>query len=237
MSKLGVNVDHVATIREARKIDYPDPVSAALLCETAGADSIVCHLREDRRHIHERDLYKLKDLLSIKLNLEMAASEEIIRIALKARPEQVTLVPERRRELTTEGGLDARRYARRLREVGRRMEKKGIGMSLFIDPDKRQIKAARQTGARMIELHTGAYANAKNKNSLEKEYRVLRDSAQFAKKIGFLVFAGHGLNYDNTARLRKISEIEEYNIGHAIVARSIFVGIEKATREMRALVR
>ncbi len=237
MSKLGVNVDHVATVREARKIDYPDPVSAAVLCEGAGADSVVCHLREDRRHIQERDLYRLKDALSIKLNLEMAASEEIIRIALKVRPGQITLVPERRRELTTEGGLDARRHTRRLREVLRRMGKKGICGSLFIDPDKRQIKAARDTGARMVELHTGAYANAKNKKVSDKEYRVLKDSAQFAKKIGFEVFAGHGLNYNNTARLRKISEIEEYNIGHSIVARSIFVGIEKAVREMKALVK
>lgn len=236
MSKLGVNVDHVATIRETRKIDYPDPVEAALISEKAGADSIVCHLREDRRHIQDKDLYKLKKRLKIKLNLEMAAREEIIAIALDVKPDQVTLVPEKRKELTTEGGLDVLSEEKALEKVLRRMANSGIEASLFIEPDRRQIKASAGIGCRMIELHTGSYANAKNKEGLKREFLNLKETAVFAKRLGLKVFAGHGLNYENTHILREIPEIEEYNIGHSIIARAIFVGLEKAVREMKELV-
>ncbi|MBL7155516.1 MAG: pyridoxine 5'-phosphate synthase [Candidatus Omnitrophica bacterium] len=237
MSRLGVNIDHVATIREARKIDYPDPVEAARICEKAGADSIVCHLREDRRHIQDHDLRTLKKVVKTKLNLEMGASKEIVDIALRVRPDQVTLVPEKRKELTTEGGLDVLSQKKKLKAVLKKIQKKGIGVSLFVDPDIKQLKASRQIGASMIELHTGSYANAKNKKVLKKEYVILKKSARFAKKIGLNVFAGHGLNYKNTRRLRNIREIEEYNIGHSIVARSIFVGLKNAVKEMKAIVR
>ncbi|MGB2705924.1 MAG: pyridoxine 5'-phosphate synthase [Candidatus Omnitrophota bacterium] len=237
MPGLGVNIDHVATIREARKIDYPDPVEAALLCQSAGADSIVCHLREDRRHIQDRDLYRLKEVLSVKLNLEMAAQDEIVGIALDVKPCQATLVPEKRRELTTEGGLDVYSRRGRVKRVLRKMEKAGIGVSLFIDPDKRQIKASREAGARMVELHTGEYANARNKKEVKREFAALKNAAAFAEKIGLEVFAGHGLHYKNTKPLTKIREIKEYNIGHSIVARAVFVGLRRAVKEMKALIR
>jgi len=235
--RLGVNIDHVATIREARKIDYPDPLEAALVCQRAGADSIVCHLREDRRHIHDSDLCRLKKTLAVKLNLEMAASDEIIGIALDVKPCRVTLVPEKRKELTTESGLDVYSQKSRIKKVLKKMEKAGIGASLFIDPAKRQIKASLASGARMIELHTGKYANARNKKEAKSEFTVLKEAVRFAKKIGLEVFAGHGLNYKNTKPLTKIKEIEEYNIGHSIVARAVFVGLRRAVKEMKALLR
>ncbi len=237
MPKLGVNIDHVATIREARKIDYPDPVEAALLCQSAGADSIVCHLREDRRHIQDKDLYRLKEALSVKLNLEMACSDEIIEIAADVKPCQVTLVPEKRRELTTEGGLDVHSLKSRVKKTLRRMEKSDIVASLFIDPDARQIKAAQRAGARIIELHTGEYANAKNKKAAKREFAALEKASALAEKIGLLVFAGHGLNYKNTKPLTKITEIAEYNIGHSIIARAVFIGLQRAVKEMKALLR
>lgn len=236
MSKLGVNIDHVATIREARKIDYPDPVEAALLCQAEGADSVVCHLREDRRHIQTRDLYRLKRAVKVKLNLEMAMSKKIVNIAIDVKPDQVTLVPEKRRELTTEGGLDVASQKSRVGKILQKMQKSGIKTSLFIDPDTRQIRAAREIGAGMIELHTGRYANAQNKRERKKEYNSLKNSALVAKKIGLKVFAGHGLNYKNTKPLTRIKEIEEYNIGHSVVARAVFVGLAEAVKEMKALV-
>ncbi len=235
MILLGVNIDHVATIREARKIDYPDPVEAALSCEKAGADSIVCHLREDRRHIQDRDLYELKKNVNVKLNLEMAMAEEIINIALRVKPDQVTFVPERRRELTTEGGLDVVSAKKSVKRTVEAMQKNGIAVSLFVDPDREQIEASRETGAKMIEIHTGCYANAKSRREVERQYRKLDSAAKFAKKLGLRVFAGHGLNYGNVRPLKRIKEFEEYNIGHSIVARSIFVGLEKAVREMKKL--
>ncbi len=237
MPRLGVNIDHVATIREARKINYPDPVEAALLCQAAGADAIVCHLREDRRHIQDRDLCRLKKVVTVKLNLEMAMSEEIVDIALDVKPDQVTLVPEKRAELTTEGGLDILSRKNRVKKVLQKMKRKGIEASLFIDPDMRQIRASREIGAGMIELHTGRYANAQNKKDLKREYQSLKNSSKFAKSIGLKVFAGHGLNYKNIKPLRNIKEIEEYNIGHSIVAHAVFVGLEKAIKEMKALVK
>ena len=236
MPELGVNVDHVATIREARKIAFPDPVKAALISQAAGADSIVCHLREDRRHIQDHDLRKLKKTLKVKLNLEMAMSKEIVDIALRVRPDQVTFVPEKRRELTTEGGLDVCAKKSKVKNVIKKMERAGIGVSLFVDPNPRQIAASWKAGARLIELHTGRYADAKTRNARRKEFRALKNSARFAKKIGLKVFAGHGLNYENTKPLKSISEIEEYNIGHSIVARAVFAGLGKAVREMKRLV-
>ncbi|NQU95453.1 MAG: pyridoxine 5'-phosphate synthase [Candidatus Omnitrophica bacterium] len=236
MSELGVNIDHVATIREARKIDYPNPVEAALLCQRFGADSIVCHLREDRRHIQDKDLRELKKAIKVKLNLEMAMSEEIVNIALLVKPDQITLVPEKRRELTTEGGLDVLARAKRITSVLKKMKKHNIKVSLFIDPDEKQIKAAMKSGVEMIELHTGCYANARNKKEKKREFDLLRTSALFAKRIGLKVFAGHGLHYKNIAPLRKIKEIEEYNIGHSIIARAVFVGLGAAVKEMKALV-
>ena len=235
MPDLGINIDHVATIREARKIDYPDPVKAALICVKAGADSVVCHLREDRRHIQDRDLRQLKKAVKVKLNLEMAMSKEIVRIALKVRPDQITLVPEKRRELTTEGGLDVVAQKSKIKSAAKEMKRRGIKVSLFIDPVKKQISAAKSLGVDMIELHTGCYANAKSKKAIQKEYNALKESAKFAKKIGLKVFAGHGLNYKNTKPLTKIKEIEEYNIGHSIIARSVFTGLGKAVEEMKAL--
>ena len=236
MAQLGVNIDHVATIRQARKIDYPSPVRAALMCQDAGADSIVCHLREDRRHIQDEDLYNLKRLIRVKLNLEMAMAPEIVDIAIKVKPDQVTFVPEKRRELTTEGGLDVVSYARKAKRVFNKMQAQGIKVSFFIDPIIRQIRKVKEIGAESIELHTGRYALAKNKKKLKDEYLLLKKSAEFAKSIGLNVFAGHGLNYKNTSDLRSIKEITEYNIGHSIVARSIFVGIKGAVREMKAIV-
>lgn len=237
MPELGVNIDHVATIREARKIGYPDPVEAAKICQGCGADSIVCHLREDRRHIQDRDLFRLKKAVKVKLNLEIAMSEEIVNIALRVKPDQITLVPEKRMELTTEGGLDVCSEKSRVKKVIGKMEKRGIRASLFIDPDTRQIKAAKATGAKMIEIHTGKYADARGKEAKKREYNKIKKCAEFAKKLGLSVFAGHGLNYKNTKPLTKIREIEEYNIGHSIIARSVFVGIGRAVREMKALVR
>ena len=235
--ELGVNIDHVATIREARKIDYPDPVAAATLAIKGGADSIVCHLREDRRHIKDDDLYRIRRAVSKKVNLEMAVSEEIISIALDVKPDQVTFVPEKREELTTEGGLDVISNIARVSKATERMAKAGIKTSFFIEPVVDQARAAKDAGADMVEFHTGLYANAKDKASIEKEIKALKDSSRFALSIGLKVFAGHGLNYGNTKPLIAINEIEEYNIGHSIVARSVFVGMEQAVKEMKDLLR
>ncbi|MFH1593788.1 MAG: pyridoxine 5'-phosphate synthase [Candidatus Omnitrophota bacterium] len=236
MPKLGINIDHVATIRQARGIDYPDPVEAASVCQAAGADSIVCHLREDRRHIQDKDLFRLKKDVKVKLNLEMAMSKEIIDIALDVKPDQVTLVPERREELTTEGGLDVFSQKDRVKKVLKRMKSAGIGLSLFIDPDIRQVEVSRDIGATMIELHTGSYAGARCRTEADREYLLLQRCSRLAMKLGLKVFAGHGLHYSNTKRLCKIKEIEEYNIGHSIIARSVFVGLAKAVKEMRAII-
>ena len=236
MPELGVNIDHIATIREARKTPYPDPVEAALMCERAGADSIVCHLREDRRHIQDRDLFRLKDLVKVKLNLEMALSEEIISIALKIKPNQITLVPEKREELTTEGGLDVVSQAKRIASTIKLMKKSGIEVSLFVDPKKDQIKASKDVGVSLIEIHTGEYANA-NEKDIEKEYNIIKESSAYGESLGLQVFAGHGLNYKNIKHLLEIPEIKEYNIGHSIVARSFFVGIEKAVKEMKDIIK
>lgn len=234
--KLGVNIDHVATLREARKIDIPDPLEAALICEEAGADSIVCHLREDRRHIHDKDLYRLKKVIKKKLNLEMSTSKEIVNIACNVKPDQATLVPERREELTTEGGLNVIERFSRIKRVVKQLTNSGINVSLFIDPDLEQISATLDTGVGMVELHTGCYANAKIQKIKLRKLRQLATAAEFGKKLGLKIFAGHGLNYKNVKSVSKIPEIEELNIGHSIIARSVFVGIDKAVREMKDLI-
>jgi pyridoxine 5-phosphate synthase len=237
MPKLGVNIDHVATLRELRKGIEPEPVFAALVCETAGADSIVAHLREDRRHIRERDLYILKKVIKTKLNLEMSTSNEIVEIACNLRPDQATLVPEKRQELTTEGGLDVLSNFKKVKRVVQRLEKQGVMVSLFIDPNKKQIDASEKIGVRMIELHTGRYADAKDEKKQERYFKELKNAVSYAAKKDLIVNAGHGLNYYNVSRVAKIKEIEELNIGYSIICRSILIGLERAVREMKMLIR
>jgi pyridoxine 5-phosphate synthase len=235
--RLSINVDHVATLRQARGGAEPDPVTAAHICELAGADGIVCHLREDRRHINDRDLRLLRETIKTKLDLEMAATEEIIAIAIDTRPELVTLVPERRQELTTEGGLDVRGHKHYLRDVVTELQRHTIEVSLFVDPVRDQIEAARDVGADKVEIHTGEYANARNERDLIKTIDSIRQAAILASQLGLVVHAGHGLNYLNIGRIRDIPEIHEVSIGHAILSRAIFVGLDRAVREMLALVR
>ena len=234
--RLGVNIDHVATLREARGSLEPEPLFAALLAEAGGADAIVVHLREDRRHIKDKDLYLLKEIVRIRLNLEMSISPEIVEVALKVKPDQATLVPEKRAELTTEGGLDVLSNQGKIKRVVRKLAKAGIETSLFIDPFKRQIIAAQKTGARMIELHTGCFANAASKAKEDEYFRGLKAAVIFAKKLKLRVFAGHGLNYNNVSRIAGIKDIEELNIGHSIISRAVFVGLGKAVREMKDLI-
>ncbi len=235
MIRLAVNVDHVATLREARGISEPDPVLAAGICELAGAEGIVVHLREDRRHIQDRDVKLLRQTVKTKLNLEMGAAEEIIEFALKLKPDMVTLVPEKRKELTTEGGLNVAGQKKKLAGVIARMRDAGIPVSLFIDPDTRQIRASRDIGATYVEIHTGRYSDAVNEKELEQEYELIAESATEAYEAGLRVNAGHGLNYVNTPRIALLETIEELSIGHAIMARAIFVGLDQAVREMLAL--
>jgi pyridoxine 5-phosphate synthase len=234
--RLAVNVDHVATVRQARKINEPDPVIAAGLAELAGAEGIIVHLREDRRHIQDRDLLVLKETVKTKLNLEMAAAEEIIRIALKVHPHMVTLVPEKRQELTTEGGLDVRRQQKGLRETIKRLHKGKMAVSLFVDADPAQIRAAQEAGADIIELHTGHYADAKNEKEALQLFERIVIGAQLGVQLGLKVSAGHGLNYINIKQFQGLEEIEEYSIGHSIIARAVYVGLDQAVREMVALV-
>ena len=234
--KLGVNIDHVATLREVRHGIEPEPVFAALICQAQGADSIVVHLREDRRHIKERDLYILKEVVKIKLNLEMSVAEDIVEIACKVRPDQATLVPERRQEITTEGGLDVVSNFKKIKQALDKLERKGIAVSLFIDPDKKQIDATKKLGIGMIELHTGRYAEAKNKKEQNRYFRELETVVNYARSKDLHVFAGHGLNYYNVARVAKIKDIEELNIGYSIVCRAVLVGLERAIKEMKMLI-
>lgn len=236
MVKLGVNIDHVATLREVRKAIEPEPVFAALLCEASGADSIVAHLREDRRHIQDKDLYLLKAAVKTKLNLEMSVAGDIVDIACKVKPDQATLVPEKRQEITTEGGLDVVTNFKKIKPVLARLEKQGIEASLFIDPDKKQIDAAKKAGAGIIELHTGRYAEAKGERGQDKYFKELEVALTYAKSKGLRVNAGHGLNYYNVARVAKMKDLEELNIGYAIVCRAVLVGLERAVKEMRALI-
>lgn len=235
--RLCINIDHVATLREARGGAEPDPVTAAHVCELAGADGIVCHLREDRRHINDRDLRLLRDTVKTKLDLEMAAADEIVRIAIETSPELATLVPERRQELTTEGGLDVRGNRHHLRDVVKELQRHKIEVSLFIDPVPAQIEAARDVGADKIEIHTGEYARASDERTQQKLLEVVRDAAQRARSLDLGVNAGHGLNYLNIIPFRQIVEIEEVSIGHAILSRALFVGLDRAVKEMLLLVR
>lgn len=237
MVRLGVNVDHVATVREARKDRQPDPVAAAMVAEMAGADGIVCHLREDRRHIKDKDLYLLKEMVKTHLNLEMAATDQMVKIALEVVPDMVTLVPERREEITTEGGLDVLKNQEYLEETVATLQNHNIIVSLFINPDIQQIKAAARVRADYVELHTGAYAHAENLNIISDELEKLRAMASAAAKLRLGVSAGHGLNYQNVREVATIPEIEELNIGHSIVARAILVGMERAVRDMLALMK
>ncbi|HNQ34755.1 MAG TPA: pyridoxine 5'-phosphate synthase, partial [bacterium] len=230
--KLGVNIDHVATLRQQRRGSEPDPVAAARLAEAAGADSIVCHLREDRRHIQERDLIRLRREIGTRLNLEMAASDEIISIALREKPDWVTLVPERRQELTTEGGLDVVGQAADLKGVIGRFRDAGIPASLFIDADPVQIDAAARLGAWAVELHTGRYADAAGEPEREAERLRMVEGAARAARAGLKVAAGHGLDRFNLAPIARIPEIEELNIGYSIIGRAVFIGLEAAVAEI-----
>jgi pyridoxine 5-phosphate synthase len=236
VTQLAINVDHVATLRQARGIDEPDPILAAGICELAGAVGIVIHLREDRRHAQDRDVILLRQTIKTKLNLEMGATEEMIGIALDIKPNMVTLVPEKRQELTTEGGLDVVGQIDRLSNVIERMNKGGIPVSLFIDPDSSQIQASREIKATFVEIHTGRYCDAVSDEEQNKEFDLIAKSVDEAFYAGLRVNAGHGLNYFNTARIAALDKIEELSIGHAVMARAIFVGLDQAVREMRALI-
>lgn len=237
MVELAINVDHVATIREARGITEPDPVLAAGICELAGASGIVIHLREDRRHIQDRDLQLIRQTVKTKLNLEMAATQEMLAIAAETKPDMITLVPEKRKELTTEGGLDVVQNRKKIQKAIEKMDKAGIPVSLFIDPVEKQIKAAKKAGATYVELHTGRYCEAKTAKEIDLEFEQIRESAFAAAAEGLLVNAGHGLDYRNTPRIAALEPIEELSIGHAIISRAVFVGLDQAVREMLALVK
>ncbi|HYV48200.1 MAG TPA: pyridoxine 5'-phosphate synthase [Myxococcaceae bacterium] len=233
--RLGVNVDHVATLRQARRVSYPDPVTAAMLAELAGAEQITIHLREDRRHIQDRDLRILRDTVQTVLNLEMAASAEMVKVAYEFKPDTVTLVPERREELTTEGGLDVSSQRDQLTKLIKNLKDGDIVVSLFIDPDLDQIRASHRCNADRVELHTGRYCEARKEKDKQKELSRIVDAAKAAAKLGLGVAAGHGLNYENVRPIARIQEIDELNIGHAIVARAVLVGLERAVREMLQL--
>jgi len=233
--RLGVNVDHVATLRQARGTTYPDPVAAAALAELGGADQITIHLREDRRHIQDRDLRLMRQTVQTRLNLEMAATEEMVTIAREVGPGTATLVPERRQELTTEGGLDVAGQAERIAAAVSDLEGAGIAVSLFIDPDPAQISASARAGAGIVELHTGRYCDATTAGEQEAELKRLVDGARLAAERGLTVAAGHGLHYHNLDDVLAIPELVELNIGHSIVARAVMVGLVEAVREMRRL--
>ena len=237
MARLAVNVDHVATVRQARKIDEPDPVLAASLAELAGAEGIICHLREDRRHINDRDLSVLRQTIKTRLNMEMAAVEEMVEIACAVGPELVTLVPEKREELTTEGGLDVKARPDHYRGVVERLSKAGIQVSFFVDPDISQIKSAHQCGADIVEIHTGHYSEARSEPEAAERFNRIINVVESAADLNLGISVGHGLNYLNIKRFSILPQIEEYSIGHSIVARAVLVGFERAVREMTALVR
>jgi len=237
MVRLGVNIDHVATIREARKGREPDPVAAAVIAEMAGADGVVIHLREDRRHIKDRDFPLVREVVKTHLNLEMAPTEEMVKKAISVVPEMVTLVPENRQEVTTEGGLDVQNKFDQLEGIIGTLRGNSIVVSLFIDPDIYQIKAAARLRADYVELHTGNYANAPDYNAALEELEKIRAGAMAASKLGLGVSAGHGLNYHNVREIVQIKQIEELNIGHSIISRAVFVGLEKAIRDMLQLIR
>lgn len=237
MQRLGINVDHVATLRQARRASYPDPVAAAVLAELAGAGQITVHLREDRRHIQDRDLKILRGVCQTLLNLEMAATQEMVKVAYDTRPDVATLVPERREELTTEGGLDVAGQQEAIRKVARSLQDAEISVSLFIDPELDQVRASHKCGTNRVELHTGRYCEARRPADRDRELARIIDAAKTARKLGLGVAAGHGLHYANVQAIAAIAEIDELNIGHAIVARAVLVGFERAVSEMLALMR
>ncbi len=235
--RLGVNIDHVATLRQARRVPDPDPVQAAILAELAGADGITVHLRSDRRHIQDRDVEILRQVVKTRLNLEMAATQEMLKIALTAKPHQVTLVPERREEITTEGGLDVVLNSVQLKPAVKMLAEGGIHVSVFVDPDLEQVKEAHRIDAHAIEINTAAYADARDDQGRETALRKTLDAARFGRKLGLAVHAGHGLTYENVRAVAALPEISELNIGHNIVARAVLVGMERAVREMRDAMR
>lgn len=237
MAKLGLNVDHIATVRQARGGAEPDPVAAAAIGELAGAEGITIHLREDRRHIQDRDLELLRRTIKTKLNLEMAATQEMVRIALRIKPEQVTLVPEKRQELTTEGGLDVILNLKAITDAVKRLRENGICVSLFVDPDQEQIKAANKTGADYIEIHTGSFAEAFGTAGMGHELEKIDTAIKLAAKVGLGINAGHGLNYVNIKPVAALGGIEEYNIGHSIISRAVLVGLDRAVRDMVDLIK
>ncbi len=235
--RLGVNIDHIATLREARKTDEPDPVKGAIIAVQSGADQITLHLREDRRHIQDEDLFKIRcTIKEVPVNLEMAPTEEMKIIATSVKPDTVTLVPEKRQEITTEGGLDIIGNQDYLKDFIKEIKQAGIKVSLFIDPDKKQIEVSKEIGADAIELHTGEYANQKDIQLAKKEIERLKESARFGKDLGLEVVAGHGLTYNNVKPVASIEEIEELNIGHSIIANSIFWGLSTAVKRMKRLI-
>lgn len=235
--KLGVNIDHVATLRQARGTRYPDPIQAAIAAEQAGADAITLHLREDRRHIQERDVEMLKSILQTRMNLEMAVTDEMIAYAVRFLPEECCLVPERRQELTTEGGLDVVTQERKVTAACARLADAGVRVSLFIDADTQQIEAAARTGAPVIEIHTGHYADRLTADERDQELARIEQAVQQGIELGLQVNAGHGLHYQNVQAIAAIPGIEELNIGHAIIARALFTGLDEAVREMKRLMR
>jgi pyridoxine 5-phosphate synthase len=237
MTRLGVNIDHVATLRQARGVKYPDPVAAAAIVEMAGADGIVIHLREDRRHIQDRDVSVLMDTVKTKLNLEMAATPEMVKIALGTKPHMVTLVPEKRQEVTTEGGLNVQGNKAAFAKTVAQLKNAGIVVSLFIDPNPKQIETSREVGADFVELHTGRYCDATTKEEEDREYKNLLDAVGIAFDLDLGINAGHGLNYFNVRRIAEIKEIEELSIGHSIVARAVLVGLDRAVRDMIELIK
>lgn len=236
MPKLGVNIDHVATIRQARRTIEPDPIWAAALAELAGADGITIHLREDRRHIQDRDARLIRETAQVKLNLEMATAEEIVEIAIATRPQQATLVPEKREEVTTEGGLDVIQHRGRVSEVVKRLQEAGIEVSLFIDPERDQIAASKELGIEAVELHTGCYADATSDAAQNDELQRLIEAGAFAVEQGLLLHMGHGLTYRNVVPVAEIPGVCELNIGHSIISRAVLVGLERAVREMKELI-
>lgn len=237
MPRLSVNVDHIATLRQARKGNEPEPISAAVLAELGGAEGIIAHLREDRRHIQDRDLRLLRQIVQTKLNMEMAATEEMQRIALEVKPDITTLVPEKREELTTEGGLEVASRTSFIKEYIGRLQAAGITVSLFVDPDEKQIAASKKTGTDWIEIHTGSYANARSEKERDREFSKIAEAAKLAASLGLGVGAGHGLNYVNAGRIAAIPEMEDLNIGHSIVARASLVGMDRAVREMKEIIK
>lgn len=236
MAILSINVDHIATIREARGIDEPDPILAAGIAELAGAEGIICHLREDQRHIKDRDLNILKQTVKTKLNLEMAPSEDMLEIALTVKPDMATLVPERREELTTEIGLDVADDMEKYKRITGMLKDAGISVSFFIDPDPDQIKEASRAGADIVELHTGHYSEAKTDADILRQFEKVKEAANLANELKLKAHAGHGLNYINIKRFSSIPVIKEYSIGHSIIARAVIVGLDQAIREMVKLV-